>query len=272
MEIIEQIDGWREQYERWRRWQHPSDSPENDIESDYPFVENRRAPFQPARRALPMLNLALITSAGAYIDGAEPFDIHASGGDTSFREIPIEVEAEDLQWAARGYSPAAVREDMNSQVPVGRLLEFEGNGIIGQLNPVWWSFCGFIPDAARFVEESLPRLVERVNRYEVQAALLVPASRLCHQSMALAARALERAGVPTMMLCVDKGVAERVRPPRGAFYAGDFGSVSGKPNWPEHQRRLLDEALRLIEPMDQVDVRKLVVELGTETEIERGEK
>ncbi len=272
MEIIEQIDKWREHYERWRRWQHPSDAPENDIESDYPFVVNRHAPFVPARRALPMLNLALVTSAGAYIDGSEPFNVNEPGGDVSFREIPVEVEAGDLQWATRGYSGAAVREDINSQVPVRRLQEFEGNGIIGQLNPVWWSFCGFITDAARLVEDSLPRFVERVNRYEVQAALLVPASRLCHQSMALAARALERAGIPTMMLCVDKATVERVRAPRGVFYDGEFGSVSGKPNWPEHQRRLLDEALRLIEPMDQVGVRKLVVELETSVEIGRGEK
>ena len=272
MEIIEQLDKWREQYERWRRWQHPSDSPHHDIENDYPFVENRHAPFVPARRALPMLNLALVTSAGAYIDGTEGFDTSAPGGDPSFREIPIEIEAEDLQWAARGYDPAAVREDMNAQVPISRLFEFEGNGIIGQLNPAWWSFCGFIPDAASLVVDSLPRFVERVTRYEVQAALLVPASRLCHQSMALAARALESAGIPTMMLCVDKGVVERVRAPRGVFYDGEFGSVSGKPGWPEHQRRLLDEALRLIEPMDQVGVRKLVVELETSVEIERGEK
>lgn len=272
VEIIEQIEQWQERYTRWRRWQHPSDSPHHDIESDYPFVENKHAPFVPARRALPMLNLALIASAGAYIDGTDSFDTTAAGGDPSFREIPIEVEATDLQWAVRGYDPAAVREDRNAQVPIERLFEFEGNGIIGQLNPVWWSFCGFIPEAAQLVEDSLPRFVERVTRYEVQAALLVPASRLCHQSMALAARALERSGVPTMMLCVDKEIVERVRAPRGVFYSGAYGSVSGKPNWPEHQRRLLDEALRLIEPMDQVGVRKLVVDLETSVEIERGEK
>ena len=72
----------------------------------------------PARRALPMLNLALVTSAGAYIDGTEPFDTDRLGGDASFREIPIEVEAQDLKWSARGYDPAAVHEDMNAQVPI----------------------------------------------------------------------------------------------------------------------------------------------------------
>ena len=269
MEILENIEDWRDRYARWKQINIVRD---DDVGDNYPWVENRRAPFTPARRALPMLNLALVASAGAYIDGTTPFDTTETGGDVSFREIPIEVEARDLRWVARGYDPTAVEKDMNAQVPVKRLLEFEGNGIIGQLNPVWWSFCGFIPNAARFVATSLPQFVERVQRYEVQAALLVPASRLCHQSMSLAARALEAARIPTMLLAVDRDVVERVRAPRGVYYQGDLGSVAGKPEWPEHQRRVLDEALRLIEPMDQVGVRKLVVDLETEVEMARGEK
>lgn len=219
-----------------------------------------------------MLNLALVTSAGAYIDGTEAFDTSKTDGDVSFREIPVEIEAEDLRWAARGYDPSAVQEDMNAQVPLARLFEFEGNGIIGQLNPVWWSFCGFIPHAARLVERTLPELVERVTRYEAQAALLIPASLLCHQSMALAARALEAAGIPTMMLAVDRGSVERVRAPRAAYYTGELGCVAGRPNWPEHQRRILDESLRLIEPTDQVGVRHLAVTLETSVEMGRGER
>ena len=165
-----------------------------------------------------------------------------------------------------------MQEDANSELPVTRLLEFEQNGIIGQLNPVYWSFCGFIPDAARLVEDLVPKLIERVHRYEVQAALLVPASVLCHQSIGLVARALELAGIPTMTLAVVKEIAESVRPPRVAFYDGKPGTVSGLPNFPEHQRRILDEALRLIEPMDQAGIRKLVVTLETAVEKSRGER
>jgi len=266
VEIIEDIDGWRRRYENWR----PGSV--DELGSDYPFVKNRRAPFTPARRALPMLNLALISSAGAYIDGTPAFDTNSTTGDTSFREIPIGVEQSDLRFAARGYDPAAVREDANSELPVARLLEFEQNGIIGQLNPVFWSFCGYIPDAGRVVDELVPALVERVRRYEVQAALLVPASVLCHQSIGLVARGLELAGIPTMTLAVVKDVVESVRPPRVAFYDGQPGTVSGMPKWPEHQRRILDEALRLIEPMDQPGLRKLVVALETAVEKSRGER
>ncbi len=219
-----------------------------------------------------MLNLALISSAGAYIDGTTPFDTSSANGDLTFREIPIEVEASDLRFAARGYDQAAVQKDANAQVPVERLLEFEQNGIIGQLNPVFWSFSGFIPEAAMLVEEFIPKLVQRVKRYEVQAALLVPASTLCHQSIGLVARALELAGIPTMTLAVIKEVIESVRAPRVALYDGELGSVSGLPNFPEHQRRILDEALRLIEPMDQAGTRRLAVALETLVQESRGER
>jgi D-proline reductase (dithiol) PrdB len=265
VEIIEDIEGWRRRFAGWKP--APGDSL-----SDYPFVKNRRAPFMPARRALPMLNLALISSAGAYIDGTPAFDTSSATGDSTFREIPIEVENSDLRFAARGYDPAAVQQDVNSQLPIERLLEFEQNGIIGQLNPVYWSFAGFIPDAAKLVGELIPKLLERIRRYEVQAALLVPASVLCHQSIGLVARALELEGVPTMTLAVVKDVVDSVRPPRVALYGGEPGSVSGLPNFPEHQRRILDEALRLIEPMDQAGIRKLVVALETAVQKSRGER
>lgn len=271
MEIIEKIDEWRRRYAGWQQDQRAV-AANDDVGVSYPFVKNRRAPFTPARRALPMLNLALISSAGAYIEGTDPFDVSALGGDVTFREIPTEVEANDLQFAARGYSPLAVEQDINSQLPLVRLLEFESNRIIGQLNPVFWSFSGFIPDAARLVDELLPRLVERVTRYEVQAALLIPASRLCHQSVSLAARGIEQAGIPTITLAVIKEIIESVRPPRGAFYEGEVGSVAGRPNWPEHQRRVLDEALRWLEPMGEPDIRKLAVDLETQVEAERGER
>lgn len=268
LDIIEDTENWQRRYDSWKQ----TAAAGSDNLDDYPWVRNRRAPFTPARRALPMLNLALISSAGAYIDGTAPFDAGAPMGDPNFREVPIEVEPVDLRFAVRGYDGAAVQQDLNAQLPIERLLEFEKNGIIGQLNPVFWSFCGFIPDATRVAEQLAPGLVERAQRYEVQAALLVPASPLCHQSVGLVARALELANIPTMTLAVVKDVVDSVRPPRVALYDGDIGSVSGKPRWPEHQRRILDEALRLIEPMDQAGVRKLVVNLETEVEKARGER
>lgn len=269
MEIFEHIDEWRKRY---ADWQNGPGAKTDDVGDSYPFVKNKRAPFSPARCALPMMNLAVISSAGAYLDGTEAFDTTATGGDLSFREIPSRIDPEDLRFAARGYDPAAVRADANSLLPLWRLFEFESNGIIDRLNSVFWSFSGFIPDAARFAEETAPRMVDRVQSYEVQAVLLIPASRLCHQSVSLLARTLEAAGVTTMTLAVDKEVVETVRPPRAALYSGELGSVAGLPNFPEHQRRVLDESLRLIEPMDQPGIRRLTVALESQVEAARGER
>src|ERR1700674_5175420 len=169
MEVIEQLDRWQERYGSWRAKQ-PSGSEDT---SDYPFIENARAPFTPARRSLSMLNLALISSAGAYIDGTDPFDTNAPDGDFTFRELPTEINLTDLRFSARGYDATFVQQDGNVQVPLARLFEFESNHVIGQLNQVFWSFCGFMPDAARLASEMLPKLVERLTRYEVQAALLI---------------------------------------------------------------------------------------------------
>lgn len=266
--IFEDVEDWQRRYDSWRERAGAA----ADIDDNYPFVKNRRAPFTPARRALPMLNLALISTAGAYIDGTEPFDTSALDGDLRFKEIPIEVEAEDLRFSARGYDPAAVQQDINTQIPVERLVEFESNGVIGQLNPIFWSLCGYIPNAARLEQEVSANLVERLIRQEVQAALLIPASNLCHQTVGLLARAIESAGIPTMTIAVLKDVVESVRPPRVALYDGELGSVGGVPGWPEHQRRILDEALRLIEPMDQPGIRQLVVELQSQVQKARGER
>lgn len=263
MSSIEAINNFSGRFKSWKG---------DESLRGYPFVENTNAPFTPMRRALPMLNLALISSAGAYIDGTDSFDLESRDGDINFREIPVEVEAEDLLYAAKGYDPKAVKEDRNAQIPIERLLEYEANAVIGRLNEVWWSLSSYIPNAALVARELAPKLAERLKSYEVQAALLVPATRLCHQTLGIVAREIESQGIPTMMLAVDTQILDKVRPPRSAFYDGEFGSVAGKPNWKQYQLRILDESLRWIETFDQPASRKLVVQLETEIEEERGER
>ena len=263
MEAIENLQEFSKRFSRWNG---------DEKLVGYPFVENIHSPFTPVRRALPMLNLALISSAGGYIEGTDPFETDSKDGDISFREIPVEVEASDLRYSAKGYDPAAVLEDRNSQIPIDRLSEYEANAVIGGLNNVWWSISSYIPNAALVADELAPRLAERLARYDIQAALLIPASPLCHQTLGIVARAIEQSGIPTMMISVDPKATDKVRPPRVAYYNGEFGSVAGKPNWREYQLRILDEALRWTETFDQPGSRKLAVDLETQVEAARGER
>ncbi len=263
MRLIENLDDFSKRFARWKA---------NDPLAGYPWVENIHSPFTPVRRALPMLNLALISSAGAYIDGMEAFDTEARDGDLNFLELPIEVQAADMLYAAKGYDPKAVNEDRNSQIPIDRLLEYAANAVLGNLNNVWWSISSHIPNAARVADELAPKIAERLHRYEVQAALLIPASQLCHQTLGIVARAVEQSGIPTMTISVDPKITDKVRPPRTAYYNGEFGSVAGKPHWREYQLRVLDEALRWTETFDQPGSRKLVVDLESQVEAARGER
>ncbi|HMT06829.1 MAG TPA: glycine/sarcosine/betaine reductase selenoprotein B family protein [Pyrinomonadaceae bacterium] len=263
MQIIENQDTFSRRFAAW--------SPNENL-SGYSFVENVHAPFTPVRRALPMMNLALISSAGAYINGTDCFDTTSKDGDLNYREFPIELESADMLYAAVGYDSKAVTDDRNSQIPIDRLVAYSENGVLGSLNSVWWSLSSHIPNAARVADELAPAMAERLHRYEVQAALLIPASRLCHQTLGIIARVIEDSGIPTMCLSVDPSMTDKVRPPRTAYYNGEFGSVAGKPNYPEYQLRVLDEALRWTETFDQPGSRKLAVDLETETEAARGER
>lgn len=263
MDAIENIDDVRGRFSRWSA---------NDPLAGYSWVTNVHSPFTPVTRALPMLNLGLISSAGAYIDGTEPFDLSQKDGDLSYREIPIEVDAIDTKYTASGYDPSYVIEDRNAQIPVDRLVGYSENGVIGSLNNVWWSMSSRIPNGARVAEELAPQIAERLHRYNVHAALLIPASRLCHQTLGIVARVIEASGIPTMCLSVEPPLTDMVRPPRTAYYNGKIGAVAGTPNYREYQLRILDEALRWIETFDQPGSRKLAVDLETFTEAARGER
>jgi len=263
MDVIENRDDVASRFSKW--------AIREDLKG-YTWVENRHAPFTPLKRALPLLNLGLISSAGAYINGTDPFDLDLRHGDLNYREIPVEVGADDYKYAAKGYDPADVEKDRNCQIPIERLLEYQANAVIGQLNNVWWSLSPFIPDAVSVAEELAPAIAERLHRYEVHAALLIPASPLCHQTLAVIARVIEQTGIPTMALSVSRDLSDRVRAPRSAYYDGEYGSVAGKPNWREYQLRVLDESIRWIETFDQPGVRKLAVDIQTQVEAARGER
>ncbi len=263
MQLIEDLDTFNSRFKRWSS---------NEKLAGYPLVENKRAPLTTLKRALPMLNVALISSAGAYIDGTDAFDLTSKDGDMNFREMPIAVEASDLRYAAKGYDPSAVEDDRNCQIPIDRLLEYQANAVIGSLNNVWWSLSPFIPNAARVADELAPALGARLARYDIHIALFIPASRLCHQTLGIVARSVELAGIPTVTISVDPKMTDAVRPPRTVYYNGEFGSVAGRANWREYQLRILDETLRLAETFDQPGSRKLSVDHETAVEAARGER
>jgi hypothetical protein len=69
---------------------------------------------------------------------------------------------------------------------------------------------------------------------------------MCNQTVCLVAAELERAGIRTVCLQLLRSVAEKVRPPRALFVPFKHGYPLNRPNDPEAQHRVIEEALGLL--------------------------
>lgn len=65
--------------------------------------------------------------------------------------------------------------------------------------------------------------------------------------MGLVARAIEAAGIPTVLVSTGRDLTELVRPPRSLFVNYPMGNPFGPPNQPDAQRAILRKALQLAE-------------------------
>jgi hypothetical protein len=75
----------------------------------------------------------------------------------------------------------------------------------------------------------------------------VPNCPVCHQSVALAARHLEAAGIATVVMGCAKDIVEHAGAPRFMFSDFPLGNSAGKPDDPASQELTLELALRLLE-------------------------
>ena len=70
---------------------------------------------------------------------------------------------------------------------------------------------------------------------------------MCHQTVSLAARTLEAAGIPTLVMGCAKDIVEHVGVPRFLFSDFPLGNPAGKPKDKASQRATMNLALRVLE-------------------------
>ncbi len=97
------------------------------------------------------------------------------------------------------------------------------------------------------LETDCPEIVARCKADGADAAILVPNCPICHQTASLAARALESAGIATVIMGSAKDIVEYVGVPRFLFTDFPLGNSAGRPHDAESQSFTLDLALRLLE-------------------------
>ena len=65
--------------------------------------------------------------------------------------------------------------------------------------------------------------------------------------MGLVARVIEEAGIPTVLVSTGRDLTQQVLPPRSVFVNFPMGNAFGRPFDAETQRRILLDALGLVE-------------------------
>ena len=97
------------------------------------------------------------------------------------------------------------------------------------------------------LEADCPEILARCREDGVDAALLVANCPVCHQTTSLAARALEEAGIATVVMGCARDIVEFVGVPRLLFSDFPLGNAAGRPGDPASQDFTLDLALRILE-------------------------
>ena len=215
----------------------------------YQWAHYSDVPFTPLTKALSECKVALITTAAPYKPGAGDQGPGASyNGAAKFYSV-YEFDAAgspDLRISHVAYDRDYTHaKDSNTWLPVEQLLSAEASGVIGKL-----SATGFGLPTNRSqrttIDSDCPDLLERLARDAVDAVVLVPNCPVCHQSVSLAARHIESAGIPSVIMGCARDIVEYVGVPRLLFSDFPLGNAAGKPDDKESQRQTLQLALDLL--------------------------
>jgi len=134
-------------------------------------------PFVRPEKPLSSCRVAVVTTAGLYLPGDEPFNVDAPRGDPGFRELPADLDAADLLVAHTHYPHRYFEEDPEVILPIATLRRLEAADIF-QLAPRFFSF-GFGGMLTREYIDPRRGTAHQVARAladdGVDLALLVPA-------------------------------------------------------------------------------------------------
>lgn len=210
-------------------------------DQDFSLINNEFIPWTPWHVPAREAKVALVTTGGVYLKNGlhQRFETEAAGGDPTFREFPAVVQAEDLAIAHARMDASYGTQDINTIFPLERLHELSAIGYVGSVAPFAYSFMGHVPEPVALLANYAPSVAYRMKRMGVEVALIVATGPVDHQTAVLVARAIELAGVPTIVLGNDKALIEAVKAPRAVVVKHPDGAPLGNPgNAGKHQHLL----------------------------------
>lgn len=215
----------------------------------YVWAENPAPPLAPLTKPLSQTRVGLVTTAVPYQPGhgdqgpGAPYNAAAK----LYRVFTLPVAPmPDMRISHvaidRDHTSA---EDPGTYFPLKALQQVVALGRIGRVANVIF---GLPTNRSQRVtlEQDCPDLLAAVQGAGVEAAVLVPNCPVCHQSVSLAARVLEKAGVPSVVLACARDIVARAGAPRVLFSDFPLGNAAGLPHDVASQAATLDQALDLL--------------------------
>lgn len=216
-------------------------------------------PFTPLKKSLVHCRVGIVTTAAPYQEGkgdqgpgalyngaAKFYGVYAASS-LSCPDLRISHVAID-----RDHTSAS---DMGSYFPLAALRRIEAAGAIGGIAD---RFYGLPTNRSKRItlETDCQRLLSLCKEDEVDIALLLPNCPVCHQSVSLAARTLEAAGIVTVVMGCAKDIVENVGVPRFLFSDFPLGNAAGLPDDKTCQLDTVNMALALADTATQPSTTK----------------
>ena len=196
--------------------------------------------WAPVTKPLSEMKIALATAAGVHHKDDKRFNL---AGDFSFREVRDDMLSGDLMVSHGGYDNGDVNKDINCMFPIDRLHELAAEGVIGGVAPVHIGFMGGGGNQQKFKEETGPEIARILKEEGVDGVLLTAGWGTCHRSAVLVQRAIEEAGIPTIIIAALPPVVRQTGTPRAVAPLVPMGANAGEPNNKEMQYNIVKDSL-----------------------------
>lgn len=219
-------------------------------ETPYRWASFADVPFAQLAKPLNKARIAIVTTAAPYQPGkgeqgpgapyngsAKFFSVYSAATDEE-PDLRISHIAID-----RVHTTA---EDQGAYFPLKALKALEASGEIGS---VAQKFYGLPTNRSHktTIEIDCQEVVARCLEDKVDGVILVPNCPVCHQSVSLAARAIEEAGIASVVMGCAKDIVEHVGVARLLFNDFPLGNVAGRPNDPASQLDIARLAVNLLQ-------------------------
>ncbi|MEM8811424.1 MAG: glycine reductase [Pseudomonadota bacterium] len=215
----------------------------------YRWAQYEDVPFTPLAKPLSASTIGIVTTAAPFQpDKGDQGPGAPYNGSAKFYDVysmPIDPEP-DLRIAHVAIDRAhTTAEDQSSYFPLRALSSLARDGMIAGIGA---RFHGLPTNRSQSTTLSVdaPELVSRVSEDGSDAILLVANCPVCHQSIGIAARGLEAAGIPTVILGSARDIVENVGVPRFLFSDFPLGNAAGPPKNTTAQRQTAVLALELL--------------------------